>query len=264
MIVHRGRLLPSVIVGALVTASLTLGAGVASAAPTTCKAGDRTFEVKGLLGVDSAGHCLVAGLIAPVAEVLRVVGDTASEVATELPQAPSADDSAPDDSPAGQPDEPQGQPSGENQAPSDGGADQARADQQLAADQRAQQEAAQRAATEAAQRAAQEQAARGAVLAGPAAAPGGLAATVPALRFGTPNPALLLVPPGSPLRTLAGQNEGSRVTTTSDVQAIAFDNLPGGMGTPAVVGVLILSTLGAFALRHRILRRARTSASTGS
>jgi hypothetical protein len=83
-----------------------------------------------------------------------------------------------------------------------------------------------------------------------AAAPGGLAATVPLLNFGTPNPALLLAPPGSPLRTLAGENTGSPVTTTSDVQAMAFDNMPGGMGTPAVVGVLILSTLGAFALRH--------------
>ncbi|MFC5138169.1 hypothetical protein ACFPK1_07995 [Actinomycetospora rhizophila] len=101
-----------------------------------------------------------------------------------------------------------------------------------------------------------------ALVAPAAAAPGGLAATVPLLNFGTPNPALLLAPPGSPLRTLAGENTGSPVTTTSDVQAIAFDNMPGGMGTPAVVGVLILSTLGAFALRHRMLRRARTPVSS--
>ncbi|MDD7939919.1 hypothetical protein PHK61_15980 [Actinomycetospora lutea] len=100
-----------------------------------------------------------------------------------------------------------------------------------------------------------------AALVAPAAAPGGLAATVPFLSFGTPNPALLLAPPGSPLRTLAGADTGSPVTTTSDVQAMAFDNMPGGMGTPAVVGVLILSTLGAFALRYRVLRRARTSES---
>ncbi|MEJ2865752.1 hypothetical protein [Actinomycetospora flava] len=103
-----------------------------------------------------------------------------------------------------------------------------------------------------------------AVVAAPAlAAPGGLAAArVPVLNFGTPNAALLLTPAGSPLRALTGQDTGSPVTTTSDVQAIAFENLPGGMGTPAVVGVLILSTLGAFALRHRIFRRARAGDSS--
>ncbi len=46
--------------------------------------------------------------------------------------------------------------------------------------------------------------------------------------FGTYNPGLLLAPPGSPLRTLTGQDGGSPVTTASQVQSMAFDNLPGG------------------------------------
>lgn len=101
---------------------------------------------------------------------------------------------------------------------------------------------------------------RGVPAAAAFSAPGGLAARIPTLHFGAPsNPALLMAPIGSPLRTLATPGEGSPVTTSSDVQAMAFDNLPGGLGTPAVTGAVILSALGAFALRHRVLRRARLS-----
>ena len=78
--------------------------------------------------------------------------------------------------------------------------------------------------------------------------------------FGAYNPGLLLAPLGSPLRTMTGQDGGSPVTTASQVQSMAFDDLPGGPGLPAVVGLLILSALGAFALRHRILARARAAA----
>ncbi len=93
-------------------------------------------------------------------------------------------------------------------------------------------------------------------------APGGLLAGLPggAAGFGAYNPGLLLAPAGSPLRTLAGQDGGSPVTTASQVQSMAFEDLPGGLGTPAVVGVLILSTLAAFGLRHRVLARARVAA----
>ncbi|HSK59643.1 MAG TPA: hypothetical protein VK935_11390 [Actinomycetospora sp.] len=139
-------------------------------------------------------------------------------------------------------------------------ADQRAAEQRLA-DQRAAQEAAQREAALAAQRAAQAQAvAPNANLLSPGAAYGGLAATTPALGFGTFDPSLLLAPAGSPLRTLTGVDQGSPVTTVSDVQAMAFDSLPGGLGMPAVTGTLILSAFAAFALRHRVLRRARMAA----
>ena len=36
------------------------------------------------------------------------------------------------------------------------------------------------------------------------------------------------------------------MTTSSDVQAMAVDHLPGGLGTPLVVGVLLLAALVAF------------------
>ena len=101
---------------------------------------------------------------------------------------------------------------------------------------------------------------RGGLLTPAVSAPGGLAARVPALGFGTVDPRLLMVPTGSPLRTLTGVTPGSPVTTSSDVQAMALDGLPGGLGTPAVLGVLILSTLAGFALRHRVLRRVRLAA----
>ena len=87
---------------------------------------------------------------------------------------------------------------------------------------------------------------------------------MPALGFGTVDPRLLMVPTGSPLRTLTGVTPGSPVTTSSDVQAMALDGLPSGLGTPAVLGVLILSTLAGFALRHRVLRRVRLAAAPKS
>ena len=105
---------------------------------------------------------------------------------------------------------------------------------------------------------------RGGLLTPAVSAPGGLAARVPALGFGTVDPRLLMVPTGSPLRTLTGVTPGSPVTTSSDVQAMALDGLPSGLGTPAVLGVLILSTLAGFALRHRVLRRVRLAAAPKS
>jgi hypothetical protein len=256
MLVRPGRLLPSVIVGALVTGALALGAGAASA-EERCVLGLQSFPVGGNVTEDGQGRCLLDGETPTLGELLSVVTGTVEAVVTPPePVAPSTTRSATQSTRNG---------ASEGAEATSGGSQgrQAAEQDQRAAQQRAQQEAAQRAAADAAQRAAQAQAAR-VVPAAPAAAPGGLAAGVPALSFGTPNPALLLVPPGSPLRTLAGQDEGARVTTTSDVQAMAFDNLPGGMGTPAVIGVLILSTLGAFALRHRVLRRARTTAASSS
>jgi hypothetical protein len=56
-----------------------------------------------------------------------------------------------------------------------------------------------------------------------------------------------MAPPGSPLRTLTEQDAVSPVTTSSDVQAMALDHLPGGLGTPSVVGVLLFAALGALA-----------------
>ncbi len=92
------------------------------------------------------------------------------------------------------------------------------------------------------------------------APPGGLATG--AAGFGGYNPGLSLAPLGSPLRTLTGQDGASPGTTASQVQAMAVDRLPGGLGTPAVLGVLVLSTLAALALRHRVLRRARAAVDT--
>ena len=78
--------------------------------------------------------------------------------------------------------------------------------------------------------------------------------------FGTTpyDPALLLAAPaGSPLRTLAGADPASLVTSSSQMQAMAFDGLPDGVGVPATLGSLILAALGAFALRHRLVGRGR-------
>lgn len=72
------------------------------------------------------------------------------------------------------------------------------------------------------------------------------------------NPGLLFAAPfGSPLRTLAGTDPASAVTTASQVQAMALDNLPRGLGIPAVLGVLILAGLAGLAVRHRMLSRRR-------
>jgi hypothetical protein len=252
MLVRPDRLLPSVIVGALLTGALALGAGTASADSATCTVdGERFTLIPGVLTAGPAEECRdVLGLPATLAAVRKLVSDAVPDAVPDPAPTTTTTTTAPPTTTTAAPRD-DAQRNGRQQA------------DQAEAQHRAQQEAAQRAAAEAAQRAAQQQAAGGAALVAPAAgAPGGLAATVPLLNFGTPNPALLLAPPGSPLRTLAGENTGSPVTTTSDVQAMAFDNMPGGMGTPAVVGVLILSTLGAFALRHRVLRRAGTSSTS--
>ncbi|MEJ2889382.1 hypothetical protein [Actinomycetospora aeridis] len=274
MIARRGRLLPSVIVGALVTGALTLGAGTASAAGT-CLLGLTPYPVRGDVTEAPDGTCLVNGVKPTVDQLLGALGLTSSSdadasgsggeeptggnsetpvISVPIPTLPTGDDTSVDPATptgsdegtdagsggAGGPDAGTGTSGGPVSGSQTVGGGQAPSG--LPAPD-----------------------VRGAVAAPALAAPGGLAAArMPLLNFGTPNPALLLAPPGSPLRTIAGENTGSPVTTTSDVQAMAFDNLPGGMGTPAVIGVLILSTLGAFALRHRILRRARSTPSDAS
>jgi hypothetical protein len=259
MSVRPGRLLPSVIVGALLARAMALGAGTASA--------EVACSVNGQIGVQLGNQC-----VNPLdsSDVYGVIETVTSELpdATDLP--PQGDGTSGNSSQSPTAEELAEQRAAElraQQAAQQRAADQRAAEQraaeQRAAQQRAQQEAAQREAAAAAQRAAQAAAARNSanVLA-PASAPGagGLASNLPALGFGSPNAALLMAPLGSPLRSLATPDQGSPVTTSSDVQAMAFDNLPGGLGTPAVTGVLILSTFAAFALRHRVLRRARLAA----
>lgn len=273
MLVRPDRLLPSVIVGALLTGALALGAGTASAAPTTCKSSDGVdFVVKDTISVLTGSLCSLSGSLGSTAEELKAADwQTLAQYEAALTPATGGNESA--GAGSGGSIIPGVDPIEENPLPADSGTS---TDTDESAGGTGNGTAEGSGGTGAAvtpggpaQGGVQPASAlpapdvRGAVAAPAlAAAPGGLAATVPLLNFGTPNPALLLAPPGSPLRTLAGENTGSPVTTTSDVQAIAFDNMPGGMGTPAVVGVLILSTLGAFALRHRMLRRARTPVSS--
>lgn len=261
MVVRSGRLLPSVIVGALVTGALALGAGVAGAAETCTSSDGEKFELSGSLERGSDGQCQGPGLLGPLAATLRTLGYSVAETgqtveeaippttpATTTPATTTA--AAPSSSPGG----------GSSTASQD-------EERQGVADQRAreQQARAQQAAAMAARPAPQVPAASGAGLLTPAvSAPGGLAARVPALGFGSVDPRLLTVPTGSPLRTLTGVTPGSPVTTSSDVQAMALDGLPSGLGTPAVLGVLILSTLAGFALRHRVLRRVRLAAAPKS
>lgn len=267
MIVHRGRLLPSVIVGALVTASLTLGAGVASAAPRTCRSSDGVdFVVSGTVSLLAGTVCSLDDLLEATADELTAAGlQTLAQYQAALDEAPGGNESAGGGS--GTPIMPLPDLTGDNTPTSDP-APSTEADGSSAGGESGPApgagggSGAGPASGGPAQGVAPASAlpapdVRGVVAAPALAAPGGLAAGVPALTIGRPNPALF-APLGSPLRTLTGVSPGSPVTTSSDVQAMAFDDLPGGMGTPAVVGVLILSTLGAFALRHRILRRARS------
>ena len=73
------------------------------------------------------------------------------------------------------------------------------------------------------------------------------------------NPGLLLTaPPGSPLKTIGSTDPASAVTSSSDVQAMAFNGPNNGLGVPAVLGVLILAGLAGFAVRHRMLARRRS------
>lgn len=266
MVVRSGRLLPSVIVGALVTGALALGAGVASAEPITL--GDllpgqcidpETREAKtivtGLLRDSVTGMCEVVGAATAPAEsgtentpapsspgaggVTDVVTDIVDDVTGPSPETDGTG-SGTDPSTTGSGSEAtSGATGGASTAPAAGGPVQAvvQPPSALPAPD-----------------------VRGALLAPAVSAPGGLAARVPALGFGAVDPRLLMVPTGSPLRTLTGVTPGSPVTTSSDVQAMALDGLPSGLGTPAVLGVLILSTLAGFALRHRVLRRVRLAA----
>ena len=250
MPIRPGRLLPSVIVGALVTGALALGAGTAAAEDPIVDLGDLLGETRCLLDGD---------LDAPV-----LMGDTydrdSDGVCISIPVR------TPTPTPTPTPTTTTTTTSAAPTGPSASEIAQQRERERIAAERqaaalRAQQEAAQREAALAAQRAAQAQAvAPNANLLSPGGAYGGLAATTPALGIGTLDPSLLLAPAGSPLRTLTGVDEGSPVTTVSDVQAMAFDNLPGGLGMPAVTGTLILSAFAAFALRHRVLHRARMAA----
>ena len=265
MLVRPGRLLPSVIVGALVTSALALGAGTAAAEEISLEACQA-----------SRGEVSANGLIC-------TVGQIPYTIVTEDSTAPSGDDERddggsgndsssgpvgeeggggtvivipdviPDEEPESETPDPTTQPStGQNQGNvvNRGG--------RVSVVQAPPPAIVQRPS------ALPVPDVRGGVapnLLSPAlGAPGGLAAGAPRLGMGTLDPAMLLAPAGSPLRTLTGVDEGSPVTTASDVQAMAFDNLPGGLGTPAVTGTLILSAFAALALRHRVLRRARLAA----
>ncbi len=265
MVVRSGRLLPSVIVGALVTGALALGAGVAGAEPLTCTANGQTGIALGNKCVNPSNVDDVFGLL-----------DPATQSAAETPsQAPVADPSPTAANPGPLPGvgEALGDTvdklTGGNSAAGAGGAGSSGTG---ASSSTTDSETAVGGASGAATVGGPAQAAvpapsgvqapdvRGALLAPAVSAPGGLSARVPMLGFGTVDPRMLMVPTGSPLRTLTGVTPGSPVTTSSDVQAMALDGLPSGLGTPAVLGVLILSTLAGFALRHRVLRRVRLAA----
>ena len=241
MPVRPGRLLPSVIVGALVTGALALGAGTALAAPTDgapCYVGETQGKVDGANCVTSGGSILGSLLEAtlgrlPVVEVEPPPTTTTTTRTTTSSTVPRTTTATTRTSP------PVVVERSRVVAPAPPPAQIARPPAPVAAPQ--------------------------ANLLSPAlGSPGGLAAGTPALGFGTLDPSLLLAPAGSPLRTLTGVDEGSPVTTVSDVQAMAFDDLPGGLGTPAITGTLILSAFAAFALRHRVLRRARLAADADS
>jgi hypothetical protein len=264
MVVRSGRLLPSVIVGALVTGALVLGAGVAGAdeecrglllgtpTPGTMQDG----ECKNVLGqllspilppssssegstVDPAPTTANPG---PVAAVGNAVGDLANGLAGGTSPATGSSGGGTNTSTTG----------ADTGTPASAGSDTA-SDAPASTGRPAQ-------AAVPAPSGVQAPDVRGGLLTPAVSAPGGLAARVPALGFGAVDPRLLMVPTGSPLRTLTGVTPGSPVTTSSDVQAMALDGLPSGLGTPAVLGVLILSTLAGFALRHRVLRRVRLAA----
>jgi hypothetical protein len=260
MPVRPGRLLPSVIVGALVTGALAWGAGTASAAdpitiddllsgqcidPDTRQA---TLIVEGLTRDATTGVCEPVRTATPEPEVVIDPPDVEIDPSPDVDPAPDPiidldpeSSGTTDDSDDTNNVPPAGPGSGGNGGPQPGPVFIQPPSALPAPD------------------------VRGGVLPNanlltPGGAYGGLAATTPALGFGTLDPSLLLAPAGSPLRTLTGVDEGSPVTTVSDVQAMAFDNLPGGLGMPAIAGTLILSAFAAFALRHRVLHRARMAA----
>lgn len=272
MPVRPGRLLPSVIVGALAVGALTLGAGTASADDTItrseCEA--RGGQISGLL---SGLLCTVDGTVYTL-----LGGDSSAAPRSAAPAETPASGAAPANGGGlvgGAVDAVGGVVGGLTGATGSSGGGTQSEGTPAGSDAESESGPANDASTDPASATRGGPATAGAPAASglpapdvrgaaaPAAAPGGLLTGVPTLAFGRPNPGLF-APLGSPLRTLTGVAPGSPVTTTSDVQAMAFDDLPGGLGTPAVTGVVILSVLGAFALRHRIFRRARTSGSTDS
>lgn len=256
MSVRSGRVLPSVIVGALVTGALALGAGTAGAAGTCTSSDGETFLLSGSLERGADGGCEAPGLLGGLAGALRALGyevapKTTQAVEDALPSVTLPPTTTP---PVTVPASP-----GSGSDASGANASQDQEGQRLADQQAASQQTRAQQVVVRPPSALPAPDVRSALV--PAvSAPGGLAARVPALRFGTFDPSLLRVPAGSPLRTLTGVTPGSPVTTSSDVQAMAFDDLPGGLGTPSVVGVLILAGLAGFALRHRVLRRVRVAA----
>ncbi|MDD7967227.1 hypothetical protein [Actinomycetospora lemnae] len=253
------------IVGALVTGALALGAGTASAAPETCTAGDTQFVLSGTLQ-SVGGICFLGDVVAALEDLKTADFQTLAEyeaaeqqrLEQERLEQERLEQERLEQERLEQ--ERLEQEQREQQQEQVRLEEEQRVAQQRAAEQQAQRDAAAREAAAAAQRAAQAQAAAPANLLAPGAGGGaGLLAGVPTLNFGAPNVGLLS-PVGSPLRPLTGLTPASPVTTTSDVQAMALDSVPAGLGTPAVVGTLILSALAAFALRHRVLHRARRAA----
>ncbi|WP_345414259.1 hypothetical protein [Actinomycetospora chlora] len=270
MIVRSGRLLPSVIVGALLSGSLALGAGTASAADNDpCYVGLRQGVVQGDDCVTTDGTLLgtlaqaTLGRLATVVEPSAPATQPATSTGTGSGSSStggvgSALDgvTGPLTGTTGTATGTTGSTGGGTATGTTGNATTGNTTTDPAANTAP---PAGPAVLPAAPPVLPAPDVRG-VPAAFASAPGGLAARLPMLGFGPSlNPALLNVPLSPPLRTLVGQNQASPVTTTSDVQAMAFDG-SGGLGTPAIIGVLILAGLGGFALRHRVLRRVRTGA----
>jgi len=269
MVVRSGRLLPSVIVGALVTGALALGAGVAGAdeeiSRSECEARNGQISLSGLV-------CTVGGVPYSILGGLGGAATPPSESATAEAPAPAQPTTVlggvgavvggVTDSLGGT----NGSVGSGSATPgtnaSAGSGSEATSGTGASSGSSGPSAQAGGSAAPVVRPPSGVQApdVRGGLLTPAVSASGGLAARVPALGFGTVDPRLLMVPTGSPLRTLTGVTPGSPVTTSSDVQAMALDGLPSGLGTPAVLGVLILSTLAGFALRHRVLRRVRLAA----
>lgn len=106
----------------------------------------------------------------------------------------------------------------------------------------------------------------------PAPAPIGEPVPGEPLAIGGVDPASYLTPLDAPgavdlpgdatvLQALGGDSAG--VTTSSRVSALGLDGLHRSGGVPAVLGVIIMSGLGGFALRHRILSRLRSTVPAG-
>ena len=233
---HR-RLLPSVLVGGMLVAGMAIGVGTAEAQESCTGPTGLTILLPSPLveSVTDSGKC-----------VLATVEDTTSSVPTPTPSkivtppsgSTTSSTAAPPTTPPSTtvPVPPAAQPPGAA------------------------------AAAPAAVAAAQPLAAGQSLLApGVGATPSALtgAPFAPALGNAVYDPALLLgAPANNPLVSMASADPASAVTTASQVQAMALQNLPGGLGVPAVLGVIILAGLGALVVRSRILRRVKKAAAT--